>query len=661
MAESTPAFLKPGPLSLLLFGGKGGVGKTTCAVATALHLARAEPACSFLLVSTDPAHSLRNSLAGAPLPVNLQVREIDASEAIRRFKEAHGAHLREIAVRGTFLDPDDATRLLDLALPGFDEVMAFHEIATLVESDARIRIIVDTAPTGHTLRLLAMPKFLRTWLLALEAMLGKHRYLTAIYSGDCYKDEVDQFLDALAGLLGRVNALLGDAGRCQFVPVMLAERMSINETRRFLKHLRQWKIPVTDIVVNRLCPPTGNGACQRCREVHNRQHRELQSVMGWTARYSFWGIPDKGKEVRGAETLSSLWDDLRPLPDYHCERTAVVPLPPTVLSPAPLPLPEARIVIFAGKGGVGKTTLAAATALRLAQDHAGTKVLLFSTDPAHSLSDCLRLSIGTQEMPVAPGLTALEIDAQADFQTLKRRYVAEVEALLTPTSDSVQISLEYDHEVLERVLDMAPPGLDEVMALTRAVELLEPGAYDTLVLDTAPTGHLLRLLEMPQQIQDWLKVIFGLFLKYKVGTRLPRLSEFLVTLSRRLKRLQAILANPDQGRLYAVTILTEMALANTCDLLAACRRMGVHVPHIFVNQVTRPSNCSLCKVRSDTEMKVRKHLEQSLTSYSQSIIYQCTEPRGIQMLSRLGRALYAAPMVGAANPEPVFARGKNER
>ncbi len=647
----TPPFLKPSPKQLILFGGKGGVGKTTCAVATALHLARAEPDRPVLLVSTDPAHSLHNSLAGATPPPNLEVREIDVDEAVRRFKETHGAHLREIAVRGTFLEPNDSTRLLDLSLPGFDEVMAFHEIATLAVGDALARIIVDTAPSGHTLRLLAMPTVLRTWLLALEAMLGKHRYLTTLYRGAYRKDEVDDFQDGMAKLLERANGLLGDAGRCQFVPVMLAERLSINETQRLLKRLRQWKIPVKDILVNRLCPP--GAACPRCREMHDRQCRELTDLKE-NGQSVFWGIPDKGKEVRGDETLRNFWNDLRPLRSFGRERTAVAPVPPAVHSPPALPPRDARIILFAGKGGVGKTTLAVATALRLVREHPGATVLLFSTDPAHSLSDCLRLPVGDKETPVVPGLTALEIDARAAFKALKRRYVTELNALLAPASGSAQITLQYDHEALQSIMDLAPPGLDEVMALTRAVELLDTGKYDTLILDAAPTGHLLRLLELPQQIQDWLKVLFGVFLKYRIGARLPRLMGFLITLSRQIKRLQAILADPVQSRLYAVTILTEMALNNTNDLLAACRRMSVYVPHIFINQVTPPSDCLLCRARNESERDVLEHLERASTGYARSIVYQCTEPRGLEPLTSLGRALYQSPADGAARPEPLL-------
>src|SRR5262245_23440899 len=101
---AAPFFLTSSGAQLLLFGGKGGVGKTTCATATALHLARAAPDRSFLLVSTDPAHSLADSLANAVAPPNLTVLELDPQQALAAFKAEHGWKLQEIARRGTFLD-----------------------------------------------------------------------------------------------------------------------------------------------------------------------------------------------------------------------------------------------------------------------------------------------------------------------------------------------------------------------------------------------------------------------------------------------------------------------------------------------------------------------------------------------------------------------------
>src|SRR5208283_2812602 len=169
-----PSFLADPALQLLLFGGKGGVGKTTCATATALRLGRCRPGTPLLLVSTDPAHSLLDCLAGTNIPPNLTVLELDAQGCLARFKAKHQQKLHEIASRGTFLDEDDITQLMGLSLPGMDELIAFLEIDSLVRSQKYGCIVVDTAPTGHTLRLLAMPELMRTWLGALDALLAKH-------------------------------------------------------------------------------------------------------------------------------------------------------------------------------------------------------------------------------------------------------------------------------------------------------------------------------------------------------------------------------------------------------------------------------------------------------------------------------------------------------
>src|SRR3990172_7914679 len=131
--EARPEFLREEGLRLLLFGGKGGVGKTTCAAGAALVLARQHPALSFLLVSTDPAHSLADCFAGSPPLENLALRELDPRESLARFKARHEEHLRTIALPGTFLDSADVAQLLDLSVPGFDDVIALLEIAAWVK------------------------------------------------------------------------------------------------------------------------------------------------------------------------------------------------------------------------------------------------------------------------------------------------------------------------------------------------------------------------------------------------------------------------------------------------------------------------------------------------------------------------------------------------
>jgi len=640
---ATPSFLDSRGLQLLIFGGKGGVGKTTCAAAVALRSAQRSPESSFLLVSTDPAHSLADSLAGLLPPDNLKVSELDAREYLATFKDKHSDKLREIASRGTFLDDDEINRFLDLSLPGLDELMAFLEISAWVENRSYDCIIVDTAPSGHTLRLLAMPEFLRKWLAMLETLLAKHRYMKWAFTRSHYRDELDTFLEELAASVKRMEELLRDSARCRFVPVMLAEAMSIRETVAIVKEVDRLKLPMNDIVINRLYP---DNPCAVCRDERLRQIRELRNLFSQTqlSRFALWTVPLYAEEVRGRKALESFWDGVGQItqaPPAERAPSAVQAL--RVEASVQGPPPEATLLIFAGKGGVGKTTLACATALQLARNNSGKDVLLFSTGPAHSLSACLEMEIDSQPRVVMSGLTAMEIDSQAEFEALKKQYAGDIEKFLESVSS--QFDLTFDREVLERILDLSPPGLDEVMALTRVMALLASGRYDVLVLDSAATGHLVRLLELPEIIDQWLKVFFDLFLKYRQVFRLTKFSQELVTMSKNLKRLRGLLSDPARAALYAVSIPTDMALEETRDLVAACERLRIQVPGLFLNLVTPPSDCELCSALYRRESLVQKKFQQSLSGKDVTVVYRRGEMRGLHRLGELGKALYQGTRV----------------
>jgi arsenite-transporting ATPase len=322
--------------------------------------------------------------------------------------------------------------------------------------------------------------------------------------------------------------------------------------------------------------------------------------------------------------------------------------------PASLPAEGQVFHLFVGKGGVGKTTLACATALRLAQSRPHKQVLLISTDPAHSVSDCLGRWVGPHPSAVCPGLAALEVNAEAEFERLRDQYAEEVAALFGSVRGKTIIELGYDREALDHLLDLAPPGLDEVMALTRIVTLLEGGKYDTFVIDTAPTGHLIRLLQLPAQIHGWLRTFFGLMLKYKNLLRIPKVCEMIVTLSKRLKVLESLLADPSKGQLYAVSIMTEMAFAETTDLVAACRKAGMRFATLFLNMATPSDSCPLCDVLAQREQKVRDRFAAAFADIHQSTVYRWVEPRGLERLTALGQALYLEEAFVGVLPQGSF-------
>src|SRR5215217_4076904 len=232
-------FENPSIARYLFFGGKGGVGKTTAASATALFLLnKLKGNDSVLLFSTDPAHSLSDSLdikIGNQLVEVKQLRgarlvayEMDASLALERFRAAHGKVLAEIAERGTLLDEEDINELLSLSLPGLDEVMSLFELSELDRAGQYAHIVVDTAPSGHTSRLLRLPEVFDRMVKALDLMGDKHRYIVAHFARRRpVADEVDVFLQDLSRRIQAVRTLLHDQEQTSFTLVTIPEAMSV--------------------------------------------------------------------------------------------------------------------------------------------------------------------------------------------------------------------------------------------------------------------------------------------------------------------------------------------------------------------------------------------------------------------------------------------------
>ncbi|MGC4117103.1 MAG: TRC40/GET3/ArsA family transport-energizing ATPase [Myxococcales bacterium] len=639
-AMTLPRFFTSLDLRLLFFGGKGGVGKTTCATAAALRWAREAPQSSVLLLSTDPAHSLWDGVADYLVPRNLEVVELDAGDALQQFRSRYGPTLEEIARRGTFLDQEDIRRFLALSLPGMDELFGFLAVARQAESAGHDRVVVDTAPSGHTLRLLAMPGLMRRWLDVLDTLLAKDRFLRQQLAGTYRTTELDRFLDEQQASVTAAERVFGNQDRCRFVPVMLAEELSLQETLDVVAELRRLGIPADEGVVNRLSP---SDACGQCAGARGEQRRLLRSLPPGLSGLEWWALPLRPREVRGAE-LATLWREVVPLAQWlrsGAPSPAAGEPPPKVERAAPAPAASTRLLFFAGKGGVGKTTLACATALRLALGEPRRRVLLFSTDPAPSLADCLDRPVRTEPTPLLPGLDALEMDASFALEALKRQYREQIDAFFGSVLQG--FDLPFDRETMERIIDLTPPGLDEIMALTEAMDDLSAANHDLLILDTAPTGHLVRLLEMPELLDDWLRAFFDLFLKYRQVFGIPALAERLVEVSKNVRRFRALLRDPARAAVYATSIPTRMALAETTDLLAACRRLGVHVPVLFLNMLTDPDGCAFCAQRAEEERAVEEELARAVP-VPLTRVYRRGEPRGLRKLGRLGDALFQRPV-----------------
>ncbi|HET8656456.1 MAG TPA: ArsA family ATPase, partial [Longimicrobiaceae bacterium] len=258
-----------------------------------------------------------------------------------------------------------------------------------------------------------------------------------------------------------------------------------------------------------------------------------------------------------------------------------------------LPPAERRLYVVGGKGGVGKSTAAAALATWRAA-RGGGRVLLLSVDPAGSLAEVLAQPVGISPTAVegAPGLDAQQLDAEAVWSEFRGRYRTEAETLFESLVSGGP-GAGSDREVVERLIDLAPPGIDELMAVMEVIDLLDAREYDALVIDTAPTGHFLRLLQLPALALEWTHALLRLLLKYREVTGLGALAERTLGLARDLRALRALLGDPARTWFLAVALPEALSVPETGRLLARLPELGLRPGALLVNRALSPGGTLL--------------------------------------------------------------------
>ena len=290
---------------VLFFGGKGGVGKTTSASAMALAASKAGK--RVLLVSTDPAHSTSDIFEKAigPEPVqllpNLYGLEIDGDFEAKRYV----GEVKE-RIKGLFGHSiqKEANKQIDLAasMPGAEEMALFDRIGGLVrgEDDRFDLVIFDTAPTGHTLRLIRMPELMESWIRALsrsrQAMLGIEQ--------DDKTDPVMLSLKERLEHLREFRARLLSPRICAFVLVLVAERLPIEETARAIEQLGDAGVNIGGMVVNRVLPATSPDPFLRAR--HDQEQIYLDEIELRFKSLARVRVPQLPSDVHGVATLEQL-------------------------------------------------------------------------------------------------------------------------------------------------------------------------------------------------------------------------------------------------------------------------------------------------------------------------------------------------------------------
>ncbi len=539
---------------VILFGGKGGVGKTTISIAAALHLAKSRPV---LLFTTDPASNLSDILHG-----EVRTEAVDASALYRRFLDRNLESFLELGDRGTYLDKDELRRFFELSLPGVDELMSWMRIGELVEENPDTTIVVDTAPTGHTLRMLSSADHFRQFAEALDSMQAKHRGMMRQFTRRDVRDAMDAFVDQFEADAKRRRDLLTDPALAAFVPVTLSERWVVEQTERLIRDVRADGIDVPFTILNRAvtdddCDPTRDDAARKRLAPVVDAPRACapldtpQAIAQWSAGERSAGGPPAGP-------------------------------PPARRQSSTLQL--ARLTFLAGKGGVGKTTSAASIALQLAARNPDKNYTVISVDPAHSLRD-----VFAHETP-PKNLTVETIDTRAKWRRFRDTLGEEIEraiGAITPGG----MTVAYDADAMKKLVEIAPPGADELFAITRLADLIADDSQSALIVDTAPTGHFLRLIDLPATAGEWVREFMRILLRYRELIPAGSLGEELIRASKSLHALETAMRS-DTTRVIVVTRPERIVIAESKRLIGEVGQRGMRLGGIIANYVTPENDCA---------------------------------------------------------------------
>ena len=634
------------------------MGKTTCAAARAVVEARAGR--RVLVVSTDPAHSLGDALgtrlSSAPRAIphrgggSLRAVELDAPRAFARWLADHRGELGEIIEHGTWLDRADVDALLDLSIPGVDELVGLLEIARLSAAGKAPTdlVVVDTAPTGHALRLLASPEAVAVVARVLDDLQQEHRVVREQLARVVRPEAADRLIALLTEQAETLARQLRDPRQTAFHWVTAPEELAVAETGDAIAALEANGIHVEQVIVNRVLPDDGPcPLCDRRRRYERTLIAALRRRFGRRRQISV--VKAEPREPRGIKALSKIghllaasrssFDALRMSGSRRS--SLVVSLSPfgaaqddherTVSAEALPAFASAQLLFFGGKGGVGKTTVAAAAALRIARANPRRRVLLLSTDPAHSLGDVFGAPVGDTPSPVrgAPrNLVVREIDAHAELM----RRQGDLESALHDIAGSRGGG---DHAA--ELMQLAPPGIDELFGMLTVMDARD--RYSLIVIDTAPTGHALRLLEMPETAREWVQLLIRFLLKYRSLVRPGQLAAELVKMSQSIRALQSLLRDRTRTRFIVVTRVAELPRAETERLIARLRRLKLATPAIVANAMTlAPGGCAWCRRTAAAERAGVRALQRVFGRRSRDCVIIQTPltappPRGVRALN----------------------------
>ena len=467
-----------GSTKFIFFSGKGGVGKSTMSCATAVWLAR--KGYKTLIVTTDPAPNLADifgqeighRITAINKVPNLFAIEINPDVASQEYRE------RMVSPLNGILDQKNLDAMMEqLKSPCVEEVAAFDSFIEFMDDPNFDAVVFDTAPTGHTIRLLELPS----------------GWSTELDKGGSTCIGPSSSLQAAKGKYKKAIGYLQDGAKTSFIFVLRPEKSSIIETNRSMDELSKLGIKTNSLIINGVLPAdvATDAFFKKKKEEENKMLGEIRGE--FTLNKLQYPLQDT--EIIGVDALESvasyLFDGKRaPVP-----RDSVKPIiastatkkDPREVRKLLRPSNGTRYVFFTGKGGVGKSTLACATSVYLADE--GLRTLIVTTDPASHLQEIFEQEVGPEPTPVhgVKNLDVVRIDQKEALIEYKKRILSSVK----DQPEDVRKSVEED---------LNSPCAEEMSAFEKFMSYFELKGYQVVIFDTAPTGHTLRLLELPT---DW--------------------------------------------------------------------------------------------------------------------------------------------------------------
>lgn len=521
----------------LFFTGKGGVGKTTTASSAAIALA--DQGRKVLLVSTDPASNLDEVLGFDLGTEPRNIPEVPGLLAMNIDPEAAAAAYRERMVgpyRGIL--PEAVVTSMEEQLSGACtvEIAAFDEFAKLLGAPGATtgfdHIVFDTAPTGHTLRLLELPA---AWSDFLQSSAGGTSCLGPLAGLESQKE-----------LYSSTRKALSDPGQTTIIVVSRPDESALAEASRAAGELASLGVANQHLVINGLFKaqdPRDSVAAamaERCRNALERIPESLRPLPRTD-------LPLAGGSILGIDGLRHFFTGTAAQTPAFSETASVAELPGLEVLVRDLAAAGRGVIMTMGKGGVGKTTLAALMAQHLAE--AGHHAHLTTTDPAAHVSAAVQSSL--------PRLTVSRIDPKGETAA----YAAEVMATVGAELD------EQGRALLAE--DLRSPCTEEIAVFRAFARTVAQGKDGFVVIDTAPTGHTLLLLDAAEAYHRQVSQAMG-DIPEEVRQLLPRLRD------------------PDFTRILVVTLPEATPVHEAAALQKDLKRAGIHPFAWVVNQSLAP-------------------------------------------------------------------------